>query len=238
MSYFNANALPEPHDEHVAWVDVMGCQSHMARSIKVVANFVFKLHVAAIEARQEDVTVYPVMDGFYAMAIEAKALQCFLRGVFSDIAALFRGENQNHFRFVIREAVSFGGIYHGRDIGEEGAKRLEENPTYKSSICLGMPIIDAYKTEQQAPPFGLAVHPSATSFIEMSQDGVWWPWFDAEFNAAEFSTALSTYYAWCRRKSTDLRYDVARIIIHDALAQKYFARGYPGDGANGEPSNA
>ena len=225
MSYFNANALPEPSNEYVAWVDLMGCQSQMAGSIKVVANSIFKLHVAAIEARDVGITVYPVMDGFYATAAEAATLKRFLIKVFSDIATLFKNEVHEHFRFVIRGAVAFGSIYHGRKIGPDGAKRLEENLEYKASIFLGMPVIHAYKTEQQAPPFGLAVHASANEFFDDGTVHDWWPWFNAEFDVVGFAEAISSYYAWCRLKSDTLRYDLHRIVIHDALAAKYFKRG-------------
>jgi hypothetical protein len=42
---FNADHLPETASEYVAWVDVMGTQVSMSRSIKTTANFIFKLHI-------------------------------------------------------------------------------------------------------------------------------------------------------------------------------------------------
>jgi len=48
---FNAGHLPEMASEYVAWVDVMGTQVSMSRSINATANFIFKLHIAALRAQ-------------------------------------------------------------------------------------------------------------------------------------------------------------------------------------------
>jgi hypothetical protein len=51
MPFFDSSGLPQiPPTEYVVWVDVMGTQSRMSRSLKQTANFIFKLHVAAISA--------------------------------------------------------------------------------------------------------------------------------------------------------------------------------------------
>lgn len=54
--WFNAQHLPAvPTPAYVAWLDVMGAKGAMLRSLPVAANFVFKLHVTALE----DSTNYP-----------------------------------------------------------------------------------------------------------------------------------------------------------------------------------
>ncbi len=79
----------------------MGIQSAMARSIMITANFVFKLHLAALEAPREGVSLYPVMDGLYASADRPETLERFLRNVFSGVALLFAFEEIGYYRFIL-----------------------------------------------------------------------------------------------------------------------------------------
>ena len=77
--YFNGSSLPKnPAPEYVVWVDVMGTQARMSRSLEQSANFVFKLHVAAISAIEavpgDGLNVYPVMDGFYASSVTQRTM--------------------------------------------------------------------------------------------------------------------------------------------------------------------
>jgi hypothetical protein len=58
--FFNAQVLPNPANEYVAWIDVMGVQSAMSRSLNITANFIFKLHVAALQAPHAGLSLYPV----------------------------------------------------------------------------------------------------------------------------------------------------------------------------------
>ncbi len=66
---FKSKLIPTPKNEYVAWVDVMGIQSSMSRSIDISANFIFKLHIAALNAKTAKLNIYPVMDGFYALSV-------------------------------------------------------------------------------------------------------------------------------------------------------------------------
>jgi hypothetical protein len=47
---FHAGELPVSRSQYVGWIDAMGIQSAMGRSIDVAANFVFKLHIAVLES--------------------------------------------------------------------------------------------------------------------------------------------------------------------------------------------
>lgn len=226
MTYFDVRALPAPSNEYVAWVDVMGIQSHMHRSINSAANFMFKLHVAALDSPRDGVLLYPVMDGFYATSKSRAALETFLKSVFRQCAGAFSAEKMNHFRFLILGAIAFGSVYHGSEVGDAGSKRLAENPNYRASLVLGPPIVDANLSARDAPPFGIAIHASAkaaapTGEHPYAEDR--WHWFDASFNKAEFSTSLRDYYAWCRKKSAEINYDTGRIDYHEYLALNYFA---------------
>ncbi len=226
MTYFDARALPLPSDEYVAWVDVMGIQSHMHRSINVAANFMFKLHVAALDSPLKSVRLYPVMDGFYATSPSRQGLEQFLSSVFRQCASAFVGEAKQQFRFVIRGAIAFGSVYHGADVEDSGSKRLAEAPGYRASLVLGPPIVDANLTESDAPPFGIAIHHSAklsapVGDVRYTTD--WWSWVDAAFDKINFCRELKAYYAWCQANAAVIRYDVRRSLYHEYLSLKYFA---------------
>lgn len=224
MTYFDARELPEPTKEYVSWVDVMGIQSHMARSISVSANFVFKLHVAALDALRDGVSIYPIMDGFYATSATKSGIEEFLSEVFSSLAKVFSEEGKPHFQFIVRGAIAFGHVYHGRNIGDKASKRLAENPNYRAAVLLGEPVVHAYQSERGAPPFGIAIHHSARDSAppgETTFQEEWWKWFAGEFDVGSIRASLETHYAWCRKRSAT--YDPARIAIHEALATKYFS---------------
>lgn len=110
---FHAGYLPQALPEYIAWVDVMGTQASMSRSLAISANFIFKLHTAALQAPNQNVTLYPVMDGFYASSSDKGEILDFLRSVFQEVAAEFNGEPVEHHRFIIKGALAFGPVIHG-----------------------------------------------------------------------------------------------------------------------------
>src|SRR5271168_2943713 len=100
---FHAGHLPEMASEYVAWVDVMGTQVSMSRSISATANFIFKLHIAALRAQVAGMRIYPVMDGFYASAPDKNQMLAFLRSVFRSVAEEFNAAaDAPHHRFIVR----------------------------------------------------------------------------------------------------------------------------------------
>jgi len=104
-TYFNAAALPEPQNTYVCWIDVMGTQAIMARSVSMSANFICKLHQAILmadAAEAKNLTFYPMMDGAYVTVEDKAALECFLRDVFFRLAKTFISENKQQHRFIQR----------------------------------------------------------------------------------------------------------------------------------------
>jgi len=226
MTYFDARGLPAPRAQYVCWVDVMGMETQMKRSIKVSANFVFKLHVAALdEAATSNVMLYPIMDGFYACSETRADMERFLSGVFNTLAGIFSRERVADFRFIVRGAIAYGDVYHGREIRDDASKRLAEKPDYRASIMLGPPIVDANRAEQDAPPFGIAIHASARvqpKSGEHAYNRDWWPWWQEGFDYADFMKKLEAHYEWCRNHSERIGYSLSRIVVHEALATRYF----------------
>ena len=226
--YFNSQYLPElPRSEYVAWIDVMGIQSAMGRSLSISGNFVFKLHVAALESANENVKLYPIMDGFYASSLSQQEMISFLFKVFKKIAFTFVKEATHFHRFIIRGALSYGSIIHGSEVKALASDSFKSNIAHKDAILLGIPMIQANKAERSAPPFGVFIHESARSF---SPEGikplhyVWWKWEDKKdpdlWNTTKNS--LMDYYKWCKENSESLLYASERISFHENLAKQYF----------------
>lgn len=224
---FNAKLLPLAENEYVAWVDVMGIQSAMNRSVRISANFVFKLHIAALRAPRQNVQIYPVMDGFYATSPSKNEMLIFLRSVMSSVGKIFLETTEPLHRFIVRGALAFGPIIHGAKVSDEVDQDLVDHGAYKSSILLGMPIVQANKAEGLAPPFGIYVHESARAFApngETSLHHVWWKWVNPEVDDVwnKLLQELNAHYDWCFQRPNRLMYEASRIAVHKQLAHEYF----------------
>lgn len=226
---FNANLLPEPTNEYVAWIDIMGIQSAMGRSLSISANFIFKLHIAALATPRDGVQLYPVMDGFYATSTSKDGILNFLRTVLSKVGQEFLDTAEPLHRFIVRGALAFGPIVHGSQVSNEVDQGLVGNDQYKSAIFLGMPVVQAYLGEHNAPPFGIFVHESARAF---APDGtqpfhhVWWKWVTPDVGNVwnNLLERLNSHYEWCAERPNRLLYETPRIEIHKKLANEYFAQ--------------
>lgn len=163
------------------------------------------------------------MDGFYVTTSESEILRAFLNDVFLRVSKVFIEDKQNHaFQFLIKGAISFGEICHGKDVERQAANRLDENPQYKESILIGLPIAHSHLLERSAPPFGISIHDSAKKAFGLAERDVWWQWFDEQFEAQEFYKELKNYFDWNLDKKGKDGYKVERIIVHDALSKRYF----------------
>lgn len=227
--FFDARELGDPADSYVAWLDVMGMQCALRRSASVAANFVYKMHDAALQARIDGIRLYPVMDGVYATAGEGATMEGFLRSVFKSAAEEFVGKEKPWFRFVVRGSVAKGQVYHGADLKPDASWRLRDSPFYRDHILLGVPMVDAYLGETEAPPFGLYVHESALHFTSESSFpfDVWWRWYGSSDNQLvdKLREALGAYYDWCTRESKAIGYPPGRIRLHRGQAMLYLSNG-------------
>jgi hypothetical protein len=225
---FNANHLPAPTPEYVAWVDIMGTQASMSRSLSVTANFIFKLHTAALQAPHAQVRVYPVMDGFYAAAIDQLSMLSFLRSVFVAAAEEFNGTANNAHRFVIRGGLAYGPVIHGNAIPAAASQVLGGHAGYRDLILLGMPIVQAHLCEANAPPFGVFIHESARAFAPVGAQPfhhTWWQWVNAGNQAIwnGLMGNLNGYFDWCAQRAFRIGYPGDRITAHRELARQFFA---------------
>lgn len=234
--FFNSQQLPLPQPEYVVWVDVMGIGPVMGRSLDMAANFIFKLHVAALQTPAAQVKLYPVMDGLYAATPNQQLLLAFLRSLLEECGQLFINTpvGQPLHRFIVRGALAYGPIIHGASVPNTAVQApgvaqnvFATNPSYKAAIMLGLPMVQAHECERQAPPFGIYVHESARSFAPPGQTPlhhVWWKWGGpGNPTWAALPAALTTHYAWCRQNARAIQYEADRIAVHEEMASQYLA---------------
>ena len=222
---FNAGHLPQPSQEFVAWVDVMGIQVSMSRSLAKSANFIFKLHTAALQAPNQNVKMYPVMDGFYASAANQKDILDFLNSVMGAIANVFINEASMEHRFLAKGALAFGPLIHGNAIPNAASPALHGNQQYRDSLLLGMPMVQANTCERLAPPFGIYVHESARTFSPPGDkpiNFIWWKWRNPNDPVwGQLRTALDNYFDWCEKRAGAIEYELSRIDAHRTMARQY-----------------
>lgn len=223
---FNADQLPQMASEYVAWVDVMGTQVAMSKSIKITANFIFKLHIAALRATKKGITLYPVMDGFYAASASRNQMLAFLRDVYASVAEEFNSTGEHFHRFVIRGGLAFGPVIHGTGVGQ-CAQELKTNTAYSNSVLLGLPMVQAHLSEREAPPFGVFVHESARTFAPSGSEPlhwIWWVWKDVQSATIweALRTQLVAYLTWSEERSHAIGYSADRVKVHKEMVKQYF----------------
>ena len=228
---FDSTEMPQPSEKYVCWMDIMGTGTIMPRSLETSTIFIFKLHVAALEANDENqVHLYPMMDGVYAVSDSKDILLDFLERVFSSMSKDIKNNiNVDYYKYVVKASIAFGPVVHGKDIPEEASDSLESD--YKDSILLGMPMVQAYQSEQNAPPFGVYIHESARAFAPDSEkpfNHYWWEWFhphgkDYDFHelAEHLCQNLKSYYDWCEQNNNKIGYDLDKIKTHRKLCEEY-----------------
>jgi hypothetical protein len=225
LPFFDAHRLPAGVNAYVAWVDVMGIQGIMSRSLPISANFVFKLHIVALEAPRNNVELYPVMDGIDAVSSDQAAIVAFLDYLFVHLADLFVSTPDTRHRFLVKGALAFGPIIHGSWLPAPASTMLDENAPSRCAILLGIPMIQL--DERNAPPFGLFVDESARAFAPANQlplKVAWWTWFRLnqwQALAQELRQELENYFTWCLGRAQAIGYEAERIEAHRKLARQY-----------------
>jgi hypothetical protein len=233
--FFDSQKLPEIRQSYVAWLDLMGAQSIMRRSLASATNFVMKIHVSCQTVIQgddhSDIDLYPMIDGVYIVTPRQPALLDFLKAVLTKLALAFIFEENPLYRFLVRGAIAFGPLIKGEDM-LECSKALQRSPEYCSRVALGMPLTQAWDAEKKAAPFGIYIHESARAFAPgrtKPLGGTHWKWWLQRKTAqddelyAHLKTAIEKHYVWVAAHPTTLLYESGRIAAHADLAREYFA---------------
>lgn len=162
---FDERLMHTPTPQYVEWVDVMGARSSMLRSLSESANFVGKLHGAALSVSQghSDVKLYPMIDGLYCRSARQASILGFLNEVFFRAGLAFVAENEHRHRFCIRGGLAYGPVLTGDDI-LRASTVLSQNSAYCSSILLGITLTQAFDVARESAPFGISLHESVRAF--------------------------------------------------------------------------
>lgn len=226
--FFNSEHL-NIANRYVAWLDVMGSRSMMTRSLRTVANFVFKLHVASLEAQPNNIVLYPMNDGVFAVGDDFRKIQGWLTDSFKRISlANQQAEGDQTKVFLARAAVAYGPVAEGRLITSDASSVLSKNQLHRDAILVGAPVVNAFLSERYVSPFGIFVHESARTFAPAGKQ----PWSFGTYMrywagekppwVQQITEVIRTYLDHCERHSNELDYPVERIEKHRTMAREFF----------------
>jgi len=232
--YFDVDGM-NPAEGFVAWIDMMGAGSIMKRSLKMSMNFIGRIHTAILDCHgnstfNQCIDLYPVMDGVYIFVDKNKTMKYngseinaeeimkhFIKCVYRKLFNYF-SKSKPENRFLIRASVAYGKVYQGKDIQPSNNNTLG-NSSYKNSLLIGMPMIQAYETEKLAPPFGIYIHESARYAGNFPYN--WFKWFNKK-NSHKIYKSMKSYFNWCANRPHIIDYPSEKIKEHKELALEYF----------------
>ncbi|MBR1766301.1 MAG: hypothetical protein IJ745_04580 [Bacteroidales bacterium] len=212
-----------PNDSYVCWVDIMGTKSIMEESFEKAANFILRFHLACTEAAKEnrDVRCYPLMDGAFLTTNKIEKLKKVINTIFQRLSAYFIDTDPCNHLFVIRGSIAKGELAHGEEITTEVCKEIASNNDYKKNLLFGLPMIQAFKAEEDAPPFGVFIHESARKTDGLK--GRYYNWCSDNEMRTALTERLHLYFSWCRLHSPYLRLDKTKISHYEELVDDYFS---------------
>lgn len=218
--YFNDADFPDMKNEYVLWVDIMGTKNNMESSVRTSSIFICKLHVAIMEAKEDGIQIYPMMDGAYITTESEIVMEKFIKQLFYSLSNTLIGEDNDYHRFLIKGALAYGPVIHGHDIPNTCTNCFSDNRKYVDSILLGIPMIQACKGEKSAPPFGIYCDESAR-IASKTFAHRWHKWF-AKNHAAKVARAVQSYFDYSKEHYYELDYPKEKILEHEEKAKQYF----------------
>lgn len=165
---FNSEHLQAAANYYVGWIDLMGAGHVMSTSVQKSANILARLHMAVERARvgcSFTGRILPINDGVFIVSSRKREITSMMGRVLIALAANFIAVPRPHDRFLLRAGVAFGPMYFGDDLMPGIQPRaLREGSPFLERVMFGPPLIQAYREEAAAPPYGIAVHESARAF--------------------------------------------------------------------------
>lgn len=222
---FDESQLPKPEPHYVMWIDIMGSAKAMSHSLPASSNHIGRLHAAIIRNKLPGVQTYPVMDGAYITSTAQKEILKMLKGVFTDCAQYFLDTAEPRHRFLVRAGLAFGPVVHGGTINEKVCITIANDSSYSASLLFGIPIVQAYRSEGSAPPFGLSLDESARAFAPPRTKplkGLWYEWWKNGGPPIGFKEALLGHLDWCKSHHLGIEYPIDRLNIHRQMVEQYF----------------
>lgn len=224
--FVDAGRLPSTQNAYVAWLDIMGIEAVMSRSLPISANFILKFHALALRAQSASVTLFPVMDGLYVLAKDQDLLRDALRGLFVGLAEMFIAEKEQKHRFLVRGGLAYGPVIAGGDISSKASAEIHAAPDYARTLLMGIPIIQAHRVEGLAPPFGCYIDSSARAFAPASKlpfNELWWSWWAPSHTglARLLRSEVGVYFDWAASRAQAIGYASDRIAAHRICTEQY-----------------
>lgn len=215
-----------PSNEYVCWLDIMGTKSSMSESFEKSANFIIRFHTAVLKAAvSPKVRVYPVMDGVYVAVKQLEDMREAIDKIMTCLAEVFLSETNNH-RFIVKVALAKGIIQHGSKISSEISPDMAPRSGYKQHLLFGMPMIQAFSSEKQAPPFGIYIHESARMVFGLQ--GRYYFWRKDETLStnnnlhSDLKKELISFLNWEKDHSYYLELEKTKFEEYEKRAVEYF----------------
>lgn len=242
---FNSESIECADSKYVGWIDLMGAGHVMSVSTQKAANYLARLHMAVERSRRASDfrdRLLVVNDGVFIVTDTKQSLTSLMGRVFIMLAANFIATPRPEDRFLVRGGIAFGPVYFGEQIkAGVSPRKFREGAEFLKTVMFGPSIIQAYKAESAAPPYGVAVHESARS----SKGGsglpflmTHWPWWlpeernDYPENTAPPRTIkecladkLSKHFEWMGRTLIYHGIEHSKLTQWSTLCSQYFAIG-------------
>ena len=215
-----------PSVEYVCWLDIMGTKNSMSESFEKSANFILRFHTAVLKAAiPQKVRVYPVMDGVYVVVKKLDEMRTTMDKIMTSLAEVFLAETNNH-RFVVKGALARGPIQHGSKISSEISADIAPKVGYKQHLLFGMPMIQAFTSEKQAPPFGIYIHESARTVGGLQGRYYFWRRNDTlSANAhlqSELKEELISFFEWEKDHSFYFELEKTKFEEYENRVEEYY----------------
>jgi len=240
---FDASRLSLAENQYVAWIDLMGAGHMMSVSIAKTANFLTRLHLAsarAVKSAPGAVRTCPINDGIFFISPSKAAIMSIVREVVYTLASYFISTLRPHDKCLLRGALAFGPVYGGDDLqkGLARSKSASFGPAL-AKVQFGPAIIQAFRQEVEAPPYGIAIHESARAFAPTGAlpfretHWLWWasldelPWPNGVVSLRDLARCLGhdlqAYFEWMKDKALFQGVEPAKIDTWAAKSRQYFS---------------
>ena len=224
--YVNTQTL-QPTNTYVCWIDIMGTKNAMSNSFEQASNHILRFHACCIKASNEadstyQIRIYPLMDGVFITATELAPLKDVIKRIYEQLSELFITEVNFRHKFVIRGALAYGEISHGEEIDNQVNPDIASNVNYKKQLLFGLPMIQSFTSERNAPPFGVYIHESAR--IVGKLQGRYYEWLrDDNERRLSMKESLNQYFDWCKEHHNQLDMEINKIEKYKELINEYFS---------------
>jgi hypothetical protein len=242
---FSSEQLEAAPNAYVGWLDLMGAGHVMSTSVQKMANFLARLHIAVERARSDigfEGKLLPINDGVFIVSYSKKEIMSLLGRIMIMLSANFIAVPRPHDRFLLRGGIAYGPVYFGEMLnGGLRPRRFREGASFLNTLMFGPALIQAYRSESLAPPYGIAVHESARAFHPENEEPfrmthwMWWAPNEA-VNYPEnippltelkdcLSEDLRQHFKWLVESLIYHGLDTAKISQWELQCQQYFRLG-------------